>query len=133
MGHASTLLGSAALEEVAELGLGIETHRHAAFAVRDRNGKLIALAFAATALLDEGAWLAWILSVVPRENLHRSARWIEGRSMGEEKANKRRFRRFFRQTDVSHAPLRAFCDSYSRLTSRAGLSSRSAMNLVWRR
>ena len=24
-------------------------------------------------------------------------------------------------------------DSYSRLTSRAGLSSRSAMNLVWRR
>ena len=35
MGHVSTLLGSAALEEVAELGLGIEAHRHAAFAVRE--------------------------------------------------------------------------------------------------
>jgi hypothetical protein len=65
MGHASTLLGSAALEEVAELGFGIEAHRHAAFTVRDRNGKLIALAIVAATLLDEGSWLAWIFSVVP--------------------------------------------------------------------
>ena len=94
MGHASTLLGSAALEEVAELGLGIEAHRHAAFAVRNRNGKLIALAFVAAALLDEGAWPTWILSVVPSENLHRSTPWKQGRSMGEEKANCRCFRLF---------------------------------------
>jgi transketolase len=47
----------------AELGLGIEAHRHAAFAVRDRDGELITLALVAAALLDEGAWLAWIFSV----------------------------------------------------------------------
>jgi hypothetical protein len=89
MGHASALLGSAALEEVAKLGLRIEAHRHAAFAVRDRNGELIALAFVAAALLDEGAWPTWILSVVPSENLHRSTPWKKGRFMGEEKANVR--------------------------------------------
>ena len=83
MGHASTLFGSAALEEVAELGLGIEAHRHAAFAVRDRDGELIALAFVAAALLDEGAWLAWIFSVVPSENLHRSTPSEQRRSAGE--------------------------------------------------
>jgi hypothetical protein len=75
MGHASTLLGSAALEEVAELGLGIAAHRHAAFTVRDRDGELITLALVAAALLNEGAWLAWIFSVVPSENLHRSTPW----------------------------------------------------------
>src|SRR3954468_1156071 len=88
MGHASTLLGSAAPEEVAELGLGIEAHRHAAFAIRDRNGELIALAFVAAALLDESAWLAWMFSVVPSENLHRSTPRKQGRSIGEEKANR---------------------------------------------
>src|SRR5688572_13175698 len=88
MGHASTLLGSAALEEVAELGLGIEAHRHAAFAVRDRNGKLIALAFVAAALLDDGAWLAWIFSVVPSENLHRRPR----RKRVDRWANKKQIR-----------------------------------------
>src|SRR4029079_16017356 len=129
MGHASTLLGSAALEEVKELGLGIETHRHAAFAVRDRDGELIALALIAAALLDESAWLAWIFSVVPSENLHRSTPWKQGRSMGEEKANQPKSRRFLRRPTIG----RAFFDSYSRRTSRAGLSSRSAMNLVWRR
>jgi hypothetical protein len=40
-GHASTLLGRAVVEEVAELRLRIEAHRHAAFAIRDRNGELI--------------------------------------------------------------------------------------------
>ena len=106
MGHASTLLGSAALKEVAELGLGIEAHRHAAFAVRDRNGKLIALALVAAALLDEGAWLAWIFSVVPSENLHRSTPWKQGRSMGEEKANRGWFAWVFEATDVRRTPRR---------------------------
>jgi hypothetical protein len=41
--------------------------------------------------LDESAWLAWMFSVVPSENLHRSTPWKQGRSMGEEKAHQMEF------------------------------------------
>jgi hypothetical protein len=70
---ASPLFQRAALEEIAELVLRIESNGHAPLAVRDRDGKLIALTRAAAALLNDGAWLAWILAVVPGENFHRSA------------------------------------------------------------
>jgi hypothetical protein len=50
----STLFQRAALEEITELILRIESNGRAALAVRDRDGKLIALARAVAALLNDG-------------------------------------------------------------------------------
>src|SRR6476469_8925410 len=73
-GTASPLFGCAVLEEETELGLGVEAHRHAAFAVGNRDAELIALTLVAASLLNQCAWPAWMFAVVPGENLHRSAR-----------------------------------------------------------
>jgi hypothetical protein len=107
MGHVSTLLGSAALEEVAELGLGIEAHRHAAFAVRDRDGELIALALVAAALMRARGWLGCFRSsqvriciVRPRGN--RVDRWAKKKHI------KWNLRVFSRTADVRREPRRAF-------------------------
>jgi hypothetical protein len=51
----SSFLNGATLKKIAKLVLGIEPYRHPAFAVRDRDRKLPALAFVAAALLDDSA------------------------------------------------------------------------------
>src|SRR6267378_845198 len=60
----------ATIDKRPKLVLGVESHRHAALAVRDGDRELSTVAGVAAALLNHRARQARVSTIVPRQNLH---------------------------------------------------------------